>query len=241
MCYHNKLSKDKAAIRKRFSAEFKEDFEPIYHSSGFTHPKWPVITSEENFVINQFSWGLIPFWVKANEQAKDIRISTLNAKSETVFELPSFRSIIERKRCLVLSDGFYEWKQVNKKKFPYHIGLKDTSLFAFAGIYDRWIDKQTGEEVATFSILTTPANPLMETIHNTKKRMPLILPREIEQKWLDPTLTKEEIRNFFVPFPEKDMEAYTVSKLITAQSENTNTQEVYKPFGYYELQSGLFN
>jgi putative SOS response-associated peptidase YedK len=236
MCFHNKLSKKALEIQNRYKAQFNEPFEPIYHASGFSHPKWAVITSENTSEINQYYWGLIPFWVKSTAQAKELRVSTLNAKSETVFELPSFRSVIGKKRCIVISDGFYEWMDVNKKKYPFHIGMKGGEIFSMAGIYDNWVDKETGEEIKTFSILTCEANPLMAKIHNTKKRMPLILPHEIEMDWLKNGLAKDEIKSFFHQFPEEGMEAWSISKRITSRSENPNVPEVFEKYDYLELQ-----
>lgn len=237
MCFHNKLSKTALQIENRFNAKFIEPelFQPIHHTSGFAHPKWPVITTEDTSVINQYGWGLIPFWVKSKDQVKDIRIATLNAKSETVFDLPSFRSSIGKKRCIVISDGFFEWQDVNKNKFPYHISVKSNEIFSFAGLFDSWTDKETGEEIKTFSILTCEANPLMASIHNIKKRMPVILPKELEKDWLTPEMSKEDIKSFFKMYPEDDMQAYTISKLITSRKESSNVPQVHERFEYEEL------
>lgn len=127
-------------------------------------------------------WGLIPFWAKDNS----IRKNTLNARFETLREKASFRSSLNN-RCLVLSDGFYEWQWLDekgKKKQKYLITRPNEEAFAFAGLYNDWIDKSTGEIVKTYTIITTKANELMANIHNTKKRMPFILSPEIEEAWL---------------------------------------------------------
>jgi putative SOS response-associated peptidase YedK len=124
---------------------------------------------------------------------------------------------------------------VSKKKYPFHIGIKGGEIFSMAGIWDRWVDAGTGVEVKTFSILTCDANPMMAKIHNTKKRMPLILPKELEQDWLKEDLTKEDIKSFFHSYPDGNMEAWTISKRITSRTENPNVKEVFEKVEYDEL------
>lgn len=176
MCFHISLSKNRRAIEKRFDASFLDPvFERIFHVSAFSYPRLPVISNDDPSKIELFAWGLIPFWVKDEDSALKIREQTLNAKGETVTVKPSFRHSIKVKRCLVLADGFYEWQHVKKQTFPYYIHLKDNQLFSFAGIWDAWTNKETKETLKTFSIITTQANPLLSVIHNTKKRMPVIL------------------------------------------------------------------
>jgi len=174
MCFHNSLSKASQEIENRFNAKFESvfEFQPIYHASGFSFPKWAVITAEKPKTIQMYKWSLIPHWIKNLEDALKFRANTLNAQSETVFGKPSFKYSINKKRCLVISTGFYEWQDFNQKKYPYFINLKDGALFSMAGIFQNWTDKSTGELLNTFSILTTSANPLLEKIHNTKKRKP---------------------------------------------------------------------
>ena len=101
---------------------------------------------------------------------------------------------------------------LQKKKYPHFIYMKNNSLFCFAGIYSSWTDKETGEHLNTFSILTTDANPMLEKIHNIKKRMPVIVPPHLYKKWLQPDLTKEEINSFFNPYPDDAMQNHTISK-----------------------------
>jgi hypothetical protein len=159
----------------------------------------------------------------------------LNARSETVFEKPSFRSSIKQHRCLVPADGFFEWMEVNKKKYPHYIFMKEKKVFCFAGIYAHWTDKETGELFQTFSILTTTANPMMMRIHNLKHRMPVIVDPSQYQNWLQKDMTTEKINSFFHPYPETRMDNYTISKRITSRSENSNVPELLQPFVYQEL------
>ena len=232
MCFHISLSKDRKTIEKRFDASFIDPiFERIFHVSAFSFPRLPVISNDDPSKIQLFSWGLIPLWVKDEDTALKIREQTLNAKAETVTVKPSFRHSIKTKRCLVLADGFYEWQHVKNKTFPYYIHLKDNQLFAFAGIWDAWTNKETKETLKTFSIITTQANPLLAVIHNTKKRMPVILRPEGERKWLS-DIPLEETVSLLTPYDEKAMEAHTVSKLITTRGMPTNVPEVMSPFQY---------
>lgn len=237
MCFHNSLSKKAQEVANRYNAQAEIDFEPVYHASAFTYPPWPVITAEEPEKIRMYRWGLIPHWVKDHEQSKLIRTQTLNARSETVFEKPSFRTSIHKKRCIVISTGFFEWRDYNKKKYPYFINLREEEIFSMAGIFSRWVDKSTGEIINSFSIITTAANPLMARIHNSKARMPVILLKEKEKDWLNPDLNDEQIRSFFSGIDERKMQAHTISKLITSRKENSNAPEVQEKFHYQELEA----
>jgi putative SOS response-associated peptidase YedK len=235
MCYHYSLTKKQEEIMKMIQAEWEMPFEPIYHINGFDFPVMPVITMKEPRKVQAYSWGLVPHWSKSLADAQKLRTQTLNARSETVFEKPSFRTYVEQNRCLVLADGFYEWMDFAKKKYPHYVHLDEKNLFAFAGLYTHWTDKETGELLKTFTILTTDANPLMARIHNVKKRMPLILPKEQWDTWLDPSLNKEQIAALFTPCSDGNMKAHTISKLITTRGADTNVPEINHPFEYPEL------
>jgi putative SOS response-associated peptidase YedK len=139
-------------------------FGPLYHHSGFSDPLQPVIANESLQSIQSFQWGLVPFWTKDEVAAERIRTRTLNAKAETIHQKPSFRVSIMTKRCLVLVDGFYEWREEGRKKYPYYISLVSNDAFALAGIWDRWLNNRTGEMKDTFSIITTRANPLLKDL-----------------------------------------------------------------------------
>ena len=209
MCYSVAVVSVKEALTKRFEAKMLNSMVLLPYSqiSGFAHPLLPVIRSNDPAAIVCNRWGLIPPWISSEEKAADIAKVTLNARVETVFEKPSFKDAIAKNRCLVLVDGFYEWQTVGKKKTPFFIRLQETGPFALGGIYSDWLNKETGEIVQSFSILTTPANALMAEIHNTKQRMPLILDRAHEQKWLDPDLGVEGIQELMVPFASACMQA----------------------------------
>ena len=242
MCFHNSQSQEAQKLQKRFKAEFKNKFayKPIFHASGFTFPKWPVIKNTEKDKIDLLSWGLVPDWFSDTTQLNQFRLGTLNARSEEMFEKPSYKKSALSKRCLVLSDGFYEWMTFNKQKYPHFIHLKDSEPFAMAGIWDEWKNQKTGDLIETFSILTCEANPLMSTIHNVGKRMPVILTPENEQVWLEDTLTQNDILSLAKPYDDSLMEAFTISKLISTKGANTNIEEVRSKFLYSELEMRLF-
>lgn len=214
MCFHNSMSAKAVKLAARYGrkSDVVEIYQDIlneqYHVSAFTFPKYPIITTSDE--IQVFNWGLIPFWTKDEANADEIRRMTLNARADTIFEKPSFREPIMKKRCIVPSTGYFEWRHEGTKKIPYYIYLKDEPIFSMAGIYDSWLDKETGEEHSTFSIITTDTNPLTDYIHNTKHRMPAILSKENEEKWLNPNLTKQEICSFLHPYEADKMDAYVI-------------------------------
>lgn len=183
MCFFSQQSKSAQELQNRFNAKFEENhgYTPSLYN-GFTFPKTPVIIHLEPRIIRMFNWGLIPQWAKDASFRKNM----LNARIETIQEKPSFRDSLSR-RCLVLADGFFEWQWLDeegKQKQKYFISRPDHEAFAFAGLWSPWTDKGTGEIINTYTILTTEANELMREIHNSQKRMPVILTREEESAWL---------------------------------------------------------
>ncbi len=237
MCFYYAISKRNPGTlikNKVITEEQLKLFDERYFINGFNFDRLPVITNEKPDEIQLFRWGLIPSWVKNNQQAEEIRRRTLNAKSETVFEKPSFRNAIRKRRCLVLCSGFYEWQKHKGKKYPYFITLKDDEIFVFAGIWESYTDKQTGEIIYTYSILTTEANELVAEIHNIKRRMPLILKPEKAVEWLDDTLNEEEVKSFFQPFDTSSMKAHTIKKIHPGNPSN-DIPEVQAYYHYPEL------
>jgi putative SOS response-associated peptidase YedK len=231
------VNKYKLRISERQVAmkEFADKYH-FYYTTGFSHSELPVVTMQNPEEVQFFNWGLIPSWVKDMAQAKDIRKITLNATCEGVFEKPSFRGSIRTKRCLVPATGFFEWHHEGKDKYPYHVTVRnydsDTARpFYFGGLYNTWTDKQTGEVLNTFTIITTPANEKMEFIHNNKKRMPLIMHSDLEEMWLNPNVTDNELKELMVPFPTEHIKGVSISKLITGKS-NRNVPELLYPEKY---------
>ncbi|WP_419883248.1 SOS response-associated peptidase [Peribacillus sp. B-H-3] len=153
-----------------------------------------------------FRWGLVPGW------AKDPKIGykMINARAETIDVKPSFKNILKRNRCLIIADGFYEWKKEEDRKQPYHITLKNKEPFAFAGLWDEWEHK--GEILKTCTIITTEANQLMKEIHH---RMPVILTRENEDAWLNSDESGAEVlTSMLLPYDSSKMEAYPISAMV---------------------------
>jgi putative SOS response-associated peptidase YedK len=152
-------------------------------------------------------WGLIPSW------ARDMTIGSrlLNARSETAAEKPSFRSALSRRRCLIPTDGYYEWKMVGKTRQPLYYHLRNSELFAFAGLWETWQSPE-GQSVHSFTILTTEPNALAAEAHD---RMPVILRPEQEALWLDPEVQDvQRLKPIYTPFPEALMDVYPVSSRV---------------------------
>lgn len=210
MCFHSKQSKSAQKVVKRFNAsvETTNDFLQSDNINGFQFLKTPVITNDKRELIQNYNWGLIPAWSKD----LDIRKFTLNARIETITEKPSFKNNIN-KRCLVIADGFYEWKWLNKsgsKKEKYLISKPDNELYAYGGIYSEWTNQETGEVINSYSLVTTAGNELMSEIHNIKKRMPIILKQEDENDWLD----GKSLNDFALPY-QVDLIATSLSNTPT--------------------------
>ncbi|TLS35704.1 SOS response-associated peptidase [Pseudalkalibacillus caeni] len=222
MCGRYSLFTDLETILERFSIEAAADgfeYEPAYNIAPGQEIV-TVINSNGSNKIGKLKWGLIPFW------AKDSKIGNklINARAETIAKKPSFKHSFQRKRCLVLGDSFYEWKKEDDKKIPMRIRVDQGRLFAMAGLWDKWKDKN-GESVFTCTIITTRPNDLMKDIHN---RMPVILSKEEEQAWLDPrNQNANDLEELLVPFPEHKMDAYRISSAIN--SPKNNFPECIKP------------
>lgn len=158
-------------------------------------------------------WGFLPSW------AKDVSIGSrmINARAETVAAKPSFKSAFEKKRCLVIADGFYEWQKAGNIKTPVYIHLKSGRPFGFAGLYNVWTSPM-GENTCTCTIITTAANALLEPVHD---RMPVILPKEKEDFWLDPDAGDQDaLLEFLKPYPSKEMAFHTVSTRVNKPGYN---------------------
>ncbi|NVK82850.1 MAG: SOS response-associated peptidase [Cytophagia bacterium] len=208
-------------LRRERGDEFLNEVE-FFWTSGFNHQKLPVITSDDPEELQFFEWGLIPFWVKDDSQAIEISNKTLNARSETIFQKPSFRDAAKNRRCLVVVSGYYEHHWVDKSgktKIPYFIKRKDSAPIYLAGLWDKWINKDTGEEIKTVSIVTTKANSMLSKIHNRKPddpRMLSILTGSSKYSWLTPIEDNSDIDflvNLCQPISDDYLESYPVAQL----------------------------
>lgn len=191
MCFHTELKATATTMKSRFKASFPDadNFESSVFS-GFNFPATPIILNKQPNTIIYGQWGLIPSWATTDFNAAN----TLNARVETYNDKPSFAPYAAQ-RCLILSTGFYEWKWLDakgKRKEKFFIQPKDYRLFAFAGLYNPIIEPKTQVVLNTYTILTTAADEVMSEIHNTKKRMPIVLSPEEESLWLSQGLTQFE-------------------------------------------------
>ncbi len=241
MCYYNGVRVSKSTLIKLGEIEKVYPFDfvrPV--QSGFDYREWPIIRPAENndWELTLAHWELLPFWIQSRAQLEEQRkkMTTLNATAEKLLDSKLFRNSALKRRCLVLSTGFYEWrhyKPAGSKKdiaYPYHITLKGQEYFFMAGIWQPWTDQETGEMLETFAIVTTEANELMSEVHNKKKRMPTILPEKEACEWLQKDLPEERIRQLAAfQFPADKMNAYTIPREFRA-IENPGEQ-----FEYAEL------
>jgi putative SOS response-associated peptidase YedK len=226
MCYTIEINLTREQLEKRFKATLNKNlpYRKQQRANAFSLPECPVIASNDPEKIELKTWGLIPSWVKDEQYARNIRLKTFNAKSETLLDKPSFRHTVKSQKCLVLTNGFYEWQTRDKFKQPYYIGVNDEEAFALAGLYDNWTNRETGELLSTFTIITTKANPLMEKIHNTKKRMPVIIDTKDEAAWIDPEIALEKTLSYLKSFDEKRMFAEEVDKELFKRSKKDDQE-----------------
>lgn len=253
MCYDINTSTQTQALRAfrkhglRAVDEINENLEeltnlPLFHASGFSHPELLIYTDRSPDFPEVATWGLIPHWVRDEQQKKTFWNNTLNARGETMFEKPSFRESAKHNRCLIYINGFYEHHHYNKKTYPFYIQRKDEKPIVLAGLWSEWQNPETNGIINSFSIVTTEANPLMAKIHNNPKikspRMPLIIPEEIEDDWLRPVENEEDkklIEELIQSFPEEHLKSHTVRKL-RGKDYIGNVKEISEEYLYPELE-----
>lgn len=210
MCGRFTLTLDPRELKQAFpDIQFPDSFAPRYNIA----PSQPVavITNHANKKLDFFIWGLIPSW--ANDPAIGNRL--INARAETLAEKPSFRTAFRRRRCLILADGFYEWREIpgSKAKQPNFIHLTKHKPFAFAGLWDMWVAPDASV-IYSCTIITTQPNTIIQPIHS---RMPVILPPSAYADWLDPAERQpNELNRWLIPYPPEDMVAYPVSRLVNS-------------------------
>jgi putative SOS response-associated peptidase YedK len=185
-------------------------YTPRFNVAPEISPNIPVIVLQKG--VNEcrlMHWGLIPHW--AGDPSIGNRL--INARAETLTELPSFKNIVDRRRCIIPADGFYEWRKEGRRKVPMWVYLKTKQPFAFAGLWDVW-RKPDGKRVESFTIITTEPNELVRPVHN---RMPVILRPEDEDQWLDISRTTfAKARSLLKPYPAELMDAHDVSPIVNS-------------------------
>ena len=209
MCGRYTLTVDPADLQDQLElGELPADLHPRYNIAP-TQPV-AVVTSADDRKVEMFQWGLIPSWSKDPSMGSRM----INARAETLPEKPAYRVPFARKRCLILADGFFEWKSLEKGKRPFFIQLKSHEPFAFAGLWDHWTSP-AGDDKRTCTIITCEPNELMQELHN---RMPVILDKAAMWDWLNPAATPVELRALLVPYA-RPMTAYPVSRSVN-QTKN---------------------
>jgi putative SOS response-associated peptidase YedK len=211
MCGRFRIAQKKEILEAAFDADaVGDDLDWV--------PRYNVAPGQEIVVVRQdagksmrrlshMRWGLIPSWT--NDPSMGFKM--INARSEDAAAKPSFREPLRSRRCLIPSDGFYEWKREGKKKLPFCFTLADGSVFALAGIWDRWKNER-GQWIESCSILTTTSNELVREVHD---RMPVILSADVYERWLDPGFTKvSELQSLLKPYSAEGMRRYRVSQRV---------------------------
>jgi len=216
MCGRFTLSADFSEIIDRFAIEaaIEEELYNISYNIAPSHSVLSVINDGSRNRLGYLKWGLIPSWAKDEK----IGFKLINARAETLTEKPSFREAYKKRRCLVIADSFYEWKRHSQKnKTPMRIKLKNDELFAMAGLWERWKSPE-GKTIYSCTVITTTPNEMVKDIHD---RMPVILKREDEQTWLNPSIQdSQKLNSLLKPFPEEFIEAYEVSNLVNSPKNN---------------------
>jgi len=226
MCFNASLVQTAEIMAVEFNAYVDDTLiEPVYFASAFSLPLWPVLKDESSDRFSPLTWGLIPSWVKDQSGATDIRFKTLNARMETIHEKASFRRASDQSRCAVPVDGWFEWKEIKGKKYPYYIHREDRRPFLLAGLWDRWINPDNLETLETFSVITTTALGICAQVHNTKERMPFILSKELKSEWLDRERSFSDLRDRMIP-QWKDLTAYPVSRKVSSSKDDRNVPEI---------------
>ena len=220
-----------AAKPENYKKEFKvgrlnPDIHKIRYNIAPTQMIEAVRAEEEDApVLDLLKWGLVPSWSKDTSFASN----TINARAETLSEKPSFRDAFKKRRCIIPASGFYEWQKKGLggrgAKQPFYFYLKEKDVFGFAGLWEEWLDKDSGELLETCTIITTAANAVLEPIH---ERMPVILKPEDYEQWLDPQENNtDRLQKLLIPYPADEMSSYPVGKGINYG--NIDSPDLIKP------------
>ena len=210
MCGRFTVATDPAVLAERFEVELPEDWAPSYNVAPTDEVLGIVRGRDARRQLRGLRFGLVPHW------AKDIKagFSMINARAETVRSKGAYRALLERRRALIVADGFYEWRtDPDGRKRPVHYTLADGGPFAFAGLWASWRDPQAEAWLDSCTIITTTANGLVAPVHD---RMPVILPRTAEAAWLDPELDPAAVDALLVPYPAEEMHAAEASMLVNS-------------------------
>lgn len=206
MCGRFDLHAEPVKIQKDFGIDH---FSVDYHPSHNIAPSRQIIIVKDDGkrYLAQCRWGFIPSWA----DDAGIGFKMINARAETIAVKPAFKDAFRKHRCLVIANGFFEWRREGKAKIPFYIRMKAETLIGFAGIFNIWKSLE-GEEICSCAIITTEANDLIRPIHD---RMPVIIPKDKEDIWLDPKNTDtNQLKSLLVPYPSEEMEMQNVSPVM---------------------------
>ncbi len=220
MCGRFTLTASAEQIEARFGVPLPAPYKPRYNIAP-TQEILALRNDQHGRRVEPLRWGLIPHWAKDPKIAQRL----INARAETLFEKPSFRDAVKQRRCLIIADGFYEWRQTPQgKRVPVYVRLRSQEPFGFAGLWESWSSPE-GQTVKTCTIITTEPNELIRPIHS---RMPAIVPRELEEFWLDPSPRgRAELERVLRPYKAEEMELFDVSPLVNSPS--TDGPECLEP------------
>jgi putative SOS response-associated peptidase YedK len=208
MCGRFSLFEDVEQLMQQFDFVFSGEWDPRFNVAPSQQVLAVAPGKDSGRKGAMLRWGLIPFWAEDEK----IGYKMINARGETIDQKASFKGPLKKRRCLILADGFYEWKRNGKEKQPFRFMMQDEQPFAFAGLWETW--KKGGEAVHSCTIITTEANSLVEDVHD---RMPVILGREQQQIWLDPSVEETaKLKSLLVPYDAAQMKAYEVSPMVNS-------------------------
>ncbi len=207
MCGRFSVNVNYEELKDRFPTHMVQPIKPLYNFA--TTMELPIIIN--NDVINM-KWGLVTSWAKDTSFASKM----INARSETLLERPSFKNLVDTNRCVIVSNGFYEWD--SKTKQPYFICPNNSQIMNFGGLYSSWIDNEK-KQIYTFTIITTQSNNIISKIHN---RMPMILYKGDEIEWLNPKNKFNSVKKLIKPIDDYLINMHEISKKVNSVKNNSN-------------------
>lgn len=222
MCGRYMITSSVEALRQLFHFEERPNLAPRYNVAPTQAVPIVRRSDDGGRQLAMARWGLVPFW------AKDLKVGyrMINARAETVAEKPAFRAAFKARRCLIPADGFYEWKAEAGGKQPYLIRLESSEPFAFAGLWERWTEPESGERIESCAIIVTSANELVARVHD---RMPVILAPNDHDPWLYGESERDDLQQLLAPYPAEAMTACPVSKAVN--SPKNDGPELIEPVG----------